>query len=87
MKPCKRCGGSTWKFAYEDDTRKITALCPCGYSASWFGKPRRALTEADKPENQVGKTWEMRDGQQFLEGIEMVLKTWPNGTVGYVRAS
>ena len=88
MQPCDRCLENVWKFEHVDDGF-IRAICQmCAHEVEWQGKKRRALTEADNPDNKIPRfIWTVVNGKHYRNGIEMIISQDRKGTVGYVAIS
>jgi len=64
MRPCEKCGYHNWKYRFNDDTRKVTAICKqCKNVVSWKTKPRVYVRKS-------GELWceykHKKDGKRFL---------------------
>jgi hypothetical protein len=67
MRPCQ-CGNRSprgWKYNFNDDTRKIRAVCKkCGLIVEFSAKPRKPL---DPNKVEACAEYEIRDGVRFLK--------------------
>ena len=63
--PCRKGNKKSWKYRFNDETRKITATCrKCGSIVEFKAKPRKAL---DPNKIEACANYEIRDGKRFLE--------------------
>ena len=65
MYPCKTCKTNKWKYGFNDETRKVQAIClACGEVVEFNAKPRKP-EDLDKIE--ACAEYEIRDGKHFLK--------------------